>query len=70
METVNGGRWDDGMNFDGRPRRRHGQGRGVGTFCWERGVADHAWMGGSADGEHSVDGQESHTRTRHDKTMG
>ena len=30
------------MNFDGRPRRRHGQGRG----CMERGVAwgdvDHA----------------------------
>ena len=48
-ETVNGG-GPDGMNFDGRPRRRHGQGRGVGTFCWERGVAlggvDHAWMCG------------------------
>ena len=29
---------------DGRPRRRHSQRRGVGTFCWERGVA---WGGAS-----------------------
>ena len=53
------------MKFDGRPRRRHGQGRGVGTFCWERGAAcavdgrfpeGRGHGGGSADGERAGSG--------------
>ena len=32
-------------SFHGRPPGRHGQGRGFGTFCWERGVAGSVTFG-------------------------
>ena len=60
-EMVNGG-GSDGMNFDGRPQRRHGQGRGFGTLLGEgRGVGRRGpcmeldgFGGGSADGERDI----------------